>query len=39
MRATIESYSVAERETVLRFLTDAVDAVARATGPEGPSGG
>lgn len=31
MRETIGSYSVAERETVLRFLTDAVDAAARAT--------
>jgi DNA-binding MarR family transcriptional regulator len=31
MRDTIASYSVAERETVLRFLTDAVDAVERAT--------
>lgn len=43
MRETISSYSVAERETVLRFLTDAVDAVERAThGPgagEGPDAG
>ncbi len=30
MRETIASYSVAERETVLRFLTDAVDAATRA---------
>ncbi|GAB3074056.1 MarR family winged helix-turn-helix transcriptional regulator [Pedococcus soli] len=31
MRETIASYSLAERETVLRFLTDAVDAAERAT--------
>ncbi|MEP6855669.1 MAG: MarR family transcriptional regulator [Pedococcus sp.] len=30
MRDTIASYSVAERETVLRFLTDAVEAATQA---------
>lgn len=30
MRETIGSYSMAERETVLRFLTDATDAASRA---------
>ena len=39
MRDTIASYSVAERETVLRFLTDAVGAVERATRIPGADGG
>lgn len=38
MRETIGTYSVAERETVLRFLTDAVDAAARARTEAEPQG-
>ena len=41
MRETIGSYSLAERETVLRFLTDAVEAATRARehGDAGATGG
>lgn len=39
MRETIGSYSVAEREIVLRFLTDAVDAAARARIDDGGRSG
>ena len=39
MRETIASYSVAERELVLRFLTDAVEAAATARTQDGPGMG
>lgn len=38
MREVIGSYSVAERETVLRFLTDAVEAATRARTDDGEGG-
>lgn len=38
MQAAIGAYSRAEQELVLRFLTDVLEATARATQPGGPGG-